>query len=316
MLFQQSFHKGINLGGWMSQCDYTQHTLDTWITEPDFAQIAAWGFDHVRIPVDYNIFQASDGSFLDAGFDCLQYAAVLCKKYHLNLILDLHKTAGFSFDEGETEEGFFDSESYQEQFYQLWEEFARRYGNDPEHIAFELLNEVTDQSYIETWNRIADTCIERIRKFAPETYILVGSFNNNGAKEIPYLDPPHDDKIIYNFHCYEPLLFTHQGATWTVRIDPAARMRFEESETSEAYFETLFAAAIQKAKENNTVLYCGEYGMIDVARADDSLKWFKVINKVFEKYGIGRSVWTYKGLDFGLTDAKYDGCRDEIIKYL
>ena len=146
MLFQQAFHKGINLGGWMSQCDYSAHTLETWITEPDFKQIAAWGFDHVRIPVDYNIFQAEDGSFLSAGFDCLDRAVKLSRKYQLNLILDLHKTAGFSFDEGETEEGFFDSAAYQEQFFQLWEEFARRYGNDPEHIAFELLNEVTDQS--------------------------------------------------------------------------------------------------------------------------------------------------------------------------
>lgn len=316
MLFQQSFHKGVNLGGWMSQCDYTQNTLDTWITEPDFEQIAAWGFDHVRIPVDYNIFQAADGSFLPQGFDCLDRAVSLCRKYQLNLILDLHKTAGFSFDEGETEEGFFDSAAYQELFYQLWEEFARRYGNDPAHIAFELLNEVTDQSYIKTWNRIADTCIRRIRKIAPETVLLVGSFNNNGAREVPYLDAPYDSNIVYNFHCYEPLLFTHQGATWTVRIDPAARMTFEESEASEEYFEELFAAAIKKAEENNTVLYCGEYGMIDVASAPESLKWFRAIHAVFEKHGIGRSVWTYKGLDFGMTDAKYDGFREELIRYL
>ena len=316
MLFQQSFHKGVNLGGWMSQCDYTQNTLDTWITEPDFEQIAAWGFDHVRIPVDYNIFQAADGSFLPQGFDCLDRAVSLCRKYQLNLILDLHKTAGFSFDEGETEEGFFDSAAYQEQFYQLWEEFARRYGNDPAHIAFELLNEVTDQSYIKTWNRIADNCIRRIRKIAPETVLLVGSFNNNGAREVPYLDAPYDSNIVYNFHCYEPLLFTHQGATWTVRIDPAARMTFEESEASEEYFEELFAAAIKKAEENNTVLYCGEYGMIDVASAPESLKWFRAIHAVFEKHGIGRSVWTYKGLDFGMTDAKYDGFREELIRYL
>ena len=316
MLFQQSFRKGINLGGWMSQCDYSQHTLDTWITEPDFAQIAAWGFDHVRIPVDYNLFQAPDGSFLETGFMCLDRAAMYCAKYRLNLILDLHKTAGFSFDEGVDEEGFFDNAAYQEQFYRLWEEFARRYGMVPDHIAFELLNEVTDQSYIEAWNRIADTCIRRIRSIAPDTYILVGSFNNNGAKEVPYLDPPFDDKIIYNFHCYEPLLFTHQGATWTVRIDPEARMSFAESGTSPEYFEALFSDALKKAAENNTVLYCGEYGMIDIAPAADSLKWFQAINSVFEKYGIGRSVWTYKGLDFGLIDPKYDGCREEIIRYL
>ena len=71
MLTKKGFHKGINLGGWMSQCDYSQNTLDTFITEPDFRQIADWGFDHVRIPVDYNLFQQAGGSFLTVGFQYL-----------------------------------------------------------------------------------------------------------------------------------------------------------------------------------------------------------------------------------------------------
>ena len=93
-------------------------------------------------------------------------------------------------------------------------------------------------------------------------------------------------------------------------------MAFEDSVTSEEYFEELFSTAIAKAKEHGTTLYCGEYGVIDVVGAEDSLKWFKVINKVFEKYGISRSVWTYKEMDFGIADSKYDGTREELIKYL
>ena len=57
MLKERGFYKGVNLGGWLSQCDYSAERLDGFITEPDFAQIAAWGFDHVRIPIDYNVIQ-------------------------------------------------------------------------------------------------------------------------------------------------------------------------------------------------------------------------------------------------------------------
>ena len=57
-LTELGFRKGINLGGWMSQCDYSPEHLDTFITEPDFAQIAEWGFDHVRLPVDFNSFRS------------------------------------------------------------------------------------------------------------------------------------------------------------------------------------------------------------------------------------------------------------------
>ena len=45
--------KGINLGGWLSQCNYTLERYETFITEKDFQQIANWKFDHVRIPFDY-----------------------------------------------------------------------------------------------------------------------------------------------------------------------------------------------------------------------------------------------------------------------
>ena len=51
------FNKGINLGGWFSQCDYSEERLNNFIHEEDVTKIASWGFDHVRLPVDYNILQ-------------------------------------------------------------------------------------------------------------------------------------------------------------------------------------------------------------------------------------------------------------------
>ena len=67
MLKEMGFYKGVNLGGWFSQCDYSRERLDNFITEKDFAQIAAWGFDHVRIPIDYNLIQNRDGSMIEEG---------------------------------------------------------------------------------------------------------------------------------------------------------------------------------------------------------------------------------------------------------
>ena len=316
MLIKKGFRKGINLGGWMSQCTYEEEWLDSFITEADYEKIASWGFDHVRLPVDYNILQAADGAFIEKGFERIDNALLLSRKYGLKTVLDLHKTAGFSFDELETESGFFENEKYQERFYSLWEEFARRYGADSENVVFELLNEVTEESYITAWNRISNECIKRIRAYAPETVILVGSYFNNAADTVQYLDPPYDSKVMYNFHCYEPLEFTHQGAYWTSKIDPDKRVKFAESGADEEYFEQLFSTAIDKAKKHGTSLYCGEYGMIDIASPEDSLEWFRTIHKVFEKHDIARSVWSYKKMDFGIADSKYDGIREELLKWL
>lgn len=315
VLKEIGFYRGINLGGWFSQCDYSKERLDNFIVAEDFAAIAGWGLDHVRIPVDYNILENEDGTYCEEGFARIDRALAHCRENGLHLVLDLHKTAGFSFDDyGEDEHGFFESERFQERFYRLWEELARHFGNTPD-VAFELLNEVTDKEFLPAWNRIVRACIARIRKIAPDTLILVGSYWNNAANTVQYLEAPYDSRVIYNLHCYEPLLFTHQGAYWTDKIDPERRIPFTESGCTEAYFEELFSTAIAKAQAHGTELYCGEYGVIDRVSDEDMLAWYRTIHTVFEKYGISRCAWNYKALDFGL-DRLAPDVREELLQYL
>ena len=310
MLKKMGIYRGVNLGGWLSQCDYSDERLNTFIVEADFARIASWGLDHVRIPVDYNVLD--DGR----GFEKLDWAADMCKKYGLKMVLDLHKTAGFSFDQGEKEEGFFENEKYQQYFYDLWEELARRYGDQKEWMVFELLNEVTEQRFIDTWNRIAGETIRRIRAIAPDVLVLVGSYWNNSAESVKDLAAPADDRVLYNFHCYEPLAFTHQGAPWVPALPIDQRIVFEDSGADPAYFEGLFASALEAAEKNHTTLYCGEYGVIDRARPEDAVKWLQAINQVFEKHGIARALWSYKQMDFGIGDPRMDGVRKDALKYM
>lgn len=310
------FYRGVNLGGWLSQCDYSEERLNNFITEKDIAVIADWGLDHVRIPVDYNVLQLENGETNPAGFARLEKALEWCGKYGLNSVIDLHKTAGFSFDKGENEAGFFDSAAYQARFYSLWEEIARRFGGNSAHTAFELLNEVTDESYIGAWNAIADQCIRRVRAYAPDTLILVGSYHNNAADAVKALNAPADEKVAYNFHCYDPVAFTHQGAYWVDFLDRNARLSFEEAAIPADYFERDFAPALEKAAQYGAPLYCGEYGVIDLVAPKDMLGWYRMIHAAFEKYGISRCAWSYKQMDFGLSDARLDGVRKELLELL
>jgi aryl-phospho-beta-D-glucosidase BglC (GH1 family) len=329
---------GINLGGWFSQCDHSVKRYDYFIQKDDFRRIAEWGFDHVRIPVDYELILNEDRSFKEEGFrridDCIRW----CKDNGLNMVLDLHKTVGFSFDDGEREDGFFVNEGYQQIFYDIWREFAIRYGQE-KHLSFELLNEVSDASYCLKWNEIIRKTIETIRKEAPDISIIVGGYHNNSVFAIKDLDDPYDGNIVYNFHCYNPLVFTHQGAYWVNGMDTSFRMSFahtyaeyrriseeqtdigrfdffpEEDKVIDAtYFEELFSEAIRIAEEKNVPLYCGEYGVIDRADPEEILKWYGCIHEIFEKYHIGRAMWSYMEMDFGLVDAHYDPIRKELLE--
>jgi len=308
--------RGVNLGGWLSQCDYSADRLNHFIKAEDFAVIASWGLDHVRIPVDFNVLEDDRGGYDAPGWERLDWALSLCEKHGLKTVIDLHKTAGFSFDAGECESGFFGNEKYQERFYRLWEEIARRYGKLSDRVIFELLNEVTDASFIDVWNRVSNEAIRRIRCIAPDAYILVGSYHNNSAPAVKDLAPPADDRVVYNFHCYDPLAYTHQGAHWVKELDQAARIPFEESGVTAEAFEARFAPALEAAERYGAALYCGEYGVIDVVPPEDAVKWYRVIHQVFEKYGIARAAWSYRQMDFGISDSRWDTVREELIQVL
>ncbi len=336
------FSHGINLGGWLSQCDHTKERYDNFIKESDIEKIKSWGLDHIRVPVDYDLVEEKDGTYKEDGFAYIQKAIDWTGKYGLNMVLDLHKTFGYSFDNGEQEAGFFENEKYQERFYKLWEQFAERFGKYEDRLAFELLNEVTKKEYCDTWNRVSTECIKRIRKFAPTIKILLGGYYNNSIVALKDICAPYDENVVYNFHCYEPLVFTHQGAAWIESMDNSFRMPFdstyreydenafaqlgnrpEELKVSDPdkklgieYFEQYMEEAVRVANERNVALYCGEYGVIDLATPEDALKWYQAIGTCFNKYNIGRAAWSYKEMDFGLSDARMDAVRDEILKLM
>ncbi|MCR5740218.1 MAG: cellulase family glycosylhydrolase, partial [Lachnospiraceae bacterium] len=116
----KGFVHGIDLGGWYSQCDHTRERYDNFIVERDIEQISKWGLDHFRLPIDYEIVEDKDGNYIQEGFERIRKTIDWARKYNLNVVLDLHKTFGYSFDIGYGESGFFENEKYQERFYKLW----------------------------------------------------------------------------------------------------------------------------------------------------------------------------------------------------
>lgn len=336
------FQRGVNLGGWFSQCDYSEHRMDTFIVHDDIRRIADWGLDHVRLPVDYNVLLKDDGTWNEAGFQRILNVIRWCHECGLHIVLDLHKTMGFSFDKGEAQSGFFENPALQKVFYDLWETLAKRLGAYHGMLAFELLNEVTEREYAVAWNRISKECVSRIRVHAPKVPILLGGYWNNSIDALEDLPAPYDAEIIYNFHCYDPIVFTHQGAPWVegmnhdfrISVDrPLAELKeqtqlFLGKETHEFdeldlvrplgadYFIRKFEKAARIARERHVRLYCGEYGVIDRASPQDIIQWYRYIHEAFLHYGIGHAAWSYREMDFGIADERMDRVRDQLIRLL
>lgn len=294
------------------------------------------GFDHIRLPVDYDVIQNADETFIESGLKHIDDCIAWVKKYNLHMILDLHKTAGYSFDQPETSGTFFIDSNLQERFIRLWSFLSNRYGQYEDILAFELLNEIVDCKVAAIWNDIAERCIQAIRENAPTIRILLGGVQSNSVSAIKLLNPPKDKNIVFNFHCYEPMIFTHQQAYWVKGMPPGLKISypqtaeeleehtrkvdafcpsplFEINAVGQPFFEELFGEAVKCAEKHNVPLYCGEFGVIALADQTDALVWFTDITAVFQKYGIGYAMWNYKNKDFGLVD-DYINVKDTLVK--
>lgn len=135
------------------------------------------------------------------------------------------------------------------------------------------------------------------------------------------------------------MLFTHQSAYWVENMPsdlvmeyPASLAEYVEGskilgETMSMslkilrlktmgpdLFDAVFTEAVKIAEERDVPLYCGEYGVIDNAPLDSTLNWFRDIHSIFEKHAIGRAVWSYKKMDFGLVESHYAPIFEELVQ--
>ena len=342
----EGFQKGVNLGGWISQFDeYDPAHFDGFITKKDIQSIAGLGFDHVRVPVDYILLETEDGTPKEDGFRYLERCREWCAEYGLHMLIDLHECHGYSFDplKDMDRERFFYDNALQERFLNLWRRIAGRFAPYSEQVAFEPLNEVVLQEVADAWNQVASDWIRMMRKIVPDSWLVVGGVRYSSVTSVPLLEIPLDEKIVYNFHCYEPMVFTHQGAYWVENMPrdfrigyPADLEAYREADRSmklsddlsgavfraaagevgEAFFEDIFAPAVKKAQADGAPLYCGEYGVIELADNQDKLRWLKDIHTVMNRYGIGRALWNYKEKDFGFVSEKFAGIREQFIEAL
>ena len=141
----EGYMKGVNLGGWLSQFDApTKEHFDTFITEEDIRRIAGMGLDHVRVPVDYTVIETEDGVPKEEGYQYIDRCVRWCRENGLHMIIDMHKTFGYSFDPLDKDDKtiFFTDSARQQRFFDLWETIAKRYSADLDIVAYELLNEI------------------------------------------------------------------------------------------------------------------------------------------------------------------------------
>jgi aryl-phospho-beta-D-glucosidase BglC (GH1 family) len=331
-LFFNEHKQGVNLGGWLSQlyADHDGH-FESFILREDIEQIAQWGADHVRLPVDYDIIEREDtGELSEKGVRYIDKCLEWCKLSNLNLILDLHKAPGQVYGDMDTPIPLFTDETCRKRFLKIWENLAKRYVPIGDGLTFELLNEISDSTGY-CWNNLCSEAVSAIHTIDPDRTVLIGSNNANSVLTLKELAIQPDDNIVYTFHYYDPLPFTHQKAHFSkdmrdfncevhypgtiegfpeyIGRHPEYVTKFRdtvwEKDNNKDFIERYLNKAQEFIKYTGKQLYCGEFGVIYGTPDPSAMSWLHDVIALLESYGIGHAYWAYKEMDFGLVS--FDG---------
>ena len=295
--------------------------------------------DHVRLPIDYTVIEddITPFQYKEEGFAYIDQCIKWCEANNLNIILDLHRTAGYAFHSLDNNQ-LFEDETLQNRFISIWQAFANRYKEYGKNVTFELLNEIVEPSS-DRWNKLSKKAVAGIRSIDANRVIIIGGNYYNSVTTLKELDRIEDDNLVYTFHFYEPHIFTHQKASWESPMKelnfvvpyPSGsedyqkylrqsekfqkQLSFEER-IGKDYISKFLQPALDFIKERNVPLYCGEFGVIDNAPLESNLRWHEDLCDLLIEYGIGRAVWTYKLMSFPMVD-KDSQVRDErLIKII
>jgi len=340
---KHSLHKGINLGGWLSQYKYYDHQhFEEFIVAEDIQRIAGWGFDHIRLPIDYPVLESDSqaGKLLESGMDYLFKCLNWCEKAGLRVILDLHKAPGYAFD-AQAANQLEQSTAMQNRLIDLWSMISKTLlPVDHDLLAFELLNEVNFKSS-EIWNKIAQRTIREIHKVDPERLILLGGNYFCSVDRLAELVEMDDPELLYKFHFYLPLSVTHQQAHWMEGLHefdqqldyPGEAIGLKEFLHSRPEYESRLVEDVDKhfdrvhllhrlqpaidfSRKLGQPVHCGEFGVIDRAPRQTRINWTRDMVSLFEENNIGYAYWTYKEMDFGLVDQRGNILDQELVDIL
>ncbi|MBN2510081.1 MAG: cellulase family glycosylhydrolase [Spirochaetales bacterium] len=216
--------KGIAFGNavWSNPADpsdFTHHRMDA------YADVRSMGFNSVRFYLNYRLFE-EDGRpyrYKESGFAWLDRNIAAAKAQGVYLVLNMHYPQGGFQSNGGGDALWTDSDN-QARLVALWTAIARRYRDEPHILGYGLVNEPVPVNGIGQWKALAQQIIDSIRRVDThhllfvERAIWTKAETTKGERDFllfpeGIIDPA--GRLVYEFHMYEPMAFSHQNASWT-----------------------------------------------------------------------------------------------------
>ena len=187
------------------------------VDEATFRRIASFGFNFVRLPIDYRCLIV-DGDWYELDEKALleiDKALEFGKKYDIHICLNLHRAPGYTVASPPEKTDLWRQPEPQEAFARMWGAFAKRYRNVPsEYLSFNLVNEPPDIDEA-LYANVAGKAANAIWAQDPDRIVI--------ADGLAYAVKPSktlaDLGLAQATRGYQPFNLTHYKAEWVNNAD-------------------------------------------------------------------------------------------------
>jgi endoglucanase len=284
--------------------------------ESDFALLAEWKFNFVRLPLSYWCWSDPNDwlNLHEPELKDIDQAVEFGRQHAIHVNLNLHRAPGYCVNPPKEPLDLWKDEKALEACAFHWAHFAKRYQGIPsERLSFDLLNEPADIPP-DTYVRVVKRLVEAIRSEDPQRLIIADGLKW-GRDPVQGLVGVG---IAQSTRGYDPIQISHYKASWMHGSDkwPEPTWPLRKGEKIIADKETLRKDRIvpwKKLEQQGVGVHVGEWGAFNRTPHKVVLAWMRDSLDLWKEAGWGWSLWELHGafgvLDSQREDVKYEDFR-------
>lgn len=271
----------------------------------DFEAIAEWGFNFVRLPMDYRMW-IEGGDWTKIREDVLKEvdeAVQLGQKHGIHVMINFHRAPGYTVARPSEPKSVWTDAEALKVCTQHWVHFAKRYQGIPSsQVSFNLFNEPGSLPP-ETYRRVVEHLVEAIRKEDAKRLIVCDGrdWGNTAPTELAGLN------VAAATRGYQPMQISHYHAGWVGGADkwaePTYPLKQGDVTWNKATMKERLIKPWQELQAKGVGVMVGEFGAHNQTPHPVVLAWLTDLLALWKEAGWGCALWNFRG-SFGVMDSE------------